>query len=164
MRAMQHITATAAIGLCAVISTGYQASAQIKIGSVLSVTGPASFLGDPEKRTLEIYVDEINAKGGVNGQKLQLIVYDDGGIADNARTFATRLVEEDKIVAMVGGSTTGATLAMIPVFEDANIPFISLAGGIQIIEPVRKWVFKTPHTDKMACEKIFSNLKHRNLT
>jgi branched-chain amino acid transport system substrate-binding protein len=164
MRAMQHFTATAAIGLCAVVGAGLQASAQIKIGSVLSVTGPASFLGDPEKKTLEIYIDEINAKGGVNGQKLQLIVYDDGGNANNARTFATRLVEEDKVVAIIGGSTTGSTLAMIPVFEEANIPFISLAGAIQIIEPVHKWVFKTPHTDKMACEKIFADLKQRNLT
>ena len=69
MRAMQHLTATAAIGLCAVLGAGLPASAQIKIGAVLSVTGPASFLGDPEKKTLEIYVDEINAKGGVNGQK-----------------------------------------------------------------------------------------------
>jgi branched-chain amino acid transport system substrate-binding protein len=164
MRAMQHFTATAAIGLCAVVGAGLQASAQIKIGSVLSVTGPASFLGDPEKKTLEIYIDEINAKGGVNGQKLQLVVYDDGGNANNARTFATRLVEEDKVVAIIGGSTTGSTLAMIPVFEEANIPFISLAGAIQIIEPVHKWVFKTPHTDKMACEKIFADLKQRNLT
>src|SRR5664280_3180854 len=145
MRAVQHFTATAVIGLCAVLGAALQASAQIKIGTVLSVTGPASFLGDPEKKTLEIYVEEINAKGGVNGEKLQLIVYDDGGNANNARTFATRLVEEDKIVAMVGGSTTGSTLAMIPVFEDAKIPFISLAGAIQIIEPVHKWVFKTPH-------------------
>ena len=95
----------------------------------------------------------------MNGQKLQLVVYDDGGNADNARTFATRLVEEDKIVAMVGGTTTGSTMAMIPVFEDAKIPFISLAGAIQIIQPVRPWVFKTPHTDKMACEKIFADLK-----
>ncbi len=164
MRAMQHFTATAAIGLCALLGAGLQASAQIKIGSVLSVTGPASFLGDPEKKTLEIYVDEINAKGGVNGQKLQLIIYDDAGNANNARTFATRLVEEDKIDAMVGGSTTGATLAMIPVFEDAKIPFISLAGAIQIVEPVHAWVFKTPHTDKMACEKIFADLKTRKLT
>jgi len=161
---MQRLAATAAIGLCAVLGAGLQASAQIKIGAVLSVTGPASFLGDPEKRTLEIYVDEINAKGGVNGQKLQLIVYDDAGNANNARTFATRLVEEDKVVAMVGGSTTGATLAMIPVFEDAGIPFISLAGAIQIVEPVHKWTFKTPHTDKMACEKIFADLKTRKLT
>ena len=164
MRAMQHLTATAAIGLCVVLGAGLSASAQIKIGSVLSVTGPASFLGDPEKKTLEIYIDEINAKGGVNGQKLQLIVYDDAGNANNARTFATRLVEEDKVVAIVGGSTTGSTLAMIPVFEDAKIPFISLAGAIQIVEPVHSWVFKTPHTDKMACEKIFADLKTRKLT
>src|SRR3990170_3915653 len=164
MRTLQRFTVATGIGLLALLGAGFQASAQIKIGSVLSVTGPASFLGDPEKRTLEIYVDEINAKGGVNGQKLQLVVYDDGGSADNARTFATRLIEEDKIFAMVGGSTTGATLAMIPAFEEAKIPFISLAGAIQIIEPVRSWVFKTPHTDKMACEKIFANLKTRKLT
>ena len=153
-----------ACGLAVLLASVLETSAQTKIGSVLSVTGPASFLGDPEKKTLEMYVDEINAKGGVSGEKLQLIVYDDGGDANNARTFATRLVEEDKIAAMIGGTTTGSTLAMIPVFEDAQIPFISLAGAIQIIEPVRKWVFKTPHTDKMACEKIFADLKRRNLT
>ena len=159
----QSITASAVFALCALLSAS-PVSAQIKIGSVLSVTGPASFLGDPEKKTLEIYVNEINAKGGVNGQKLQLIVYDDAANADTARTFATRLVEEDKVVAVVGGSTTGSTLAMIPVFEEAQIPFISLAGAVQIIEPVHKWVFKTPHTDRMACEKIFADLKSRNLT
>ena len=164
MSALHRLALTAAIGCLALFGAGDRASAQIKIGAVLSVTGPASFLGDPEKRTLEIYVDEINAKGGVNGQKLQLVVYDDAGSAENARTFATRLVEEDKIVAMVGGSTTGATLAMIQIFEDARIPFISLAGAIQIVEPVRKWVFKTPHTDRMACEKIFTDLKSRKLT
>src|SRR5262245_58944442 len=66
MRALRTFTVAAAVGLLALIGAAHQASAQIKIGAVLSVTGPASFLGDPEKRTLEIYVDEINAKGGVN--------------------------------------------------------------------------------------------------
>src|SRR5262245_3086764 len=139
MRALRTFSVATAAGLLALAGAVHQASAQIKIGAVLSVTGPASFLGDPEKRTLEIYVDEINAKGGVNGQKLQLVVYDDGGNADNARTFATRLVEDDKIFAMVGGTTTGSTMAMIPVFEEAKMPFISLAGAIQIIQPVRPW-------------------------
>jgi branched-chain amino acid transport system substrate-binding protein len=157
--------AKAAVVIALWLASGVgEASAQVKLGAVLSVTGPASFLGDPEKKTLEMYVDEINAKGGVNGQKLQLVVYDDGADANAARTFATRLIEEDKIIAMVGGTTTGATLAMIPVFEEAQIPLISLAGAVQIIDPVRKWVFKTPHTDKMACEKIFGDLKQRTLT
>jgi Periplasmic binding protein len=93
------------------------AAATIKLGSVLSITGPASFLGDPEDKTLKLYVDKINAAGGVAGKKIELIVYDDGGDANKARTFATRLLEDDRVVAMVGGSTTGTTMAMIPVFE-----------------------------------------------
>ncbi len=136
----------------------------VKVGSVLSVTGPASFLGEPEDKTLRMYVDKINAAGGVAGKKIELVVYDDGGDANKARTFATRLIEDDKVVAMVGGSTTGTTMAMIPVFEEAQVPFISLGGAIEIVDPVRKYVFKTPHTDKMACEKIFENLKQRKLT
>lgn len=136
----------------------------VKIGSVLSVTGPASFLGEPEDKTLRMYVDKINAAGGVAGKKIELVIYDDGGDANKARTFATRLLEDDKVVAMVGGSTTGTTMAMIPAFEEAQVPFISLAGAIEVVDPVRKFVFKTPHTDKMACEKIFENLKARNFT
>jgi branched-chain amino acid transport system substrate-binding protein len=136
----------------------------VKIGSVLSVTGPASFLGEPEDKTLRMYVDKINAGGGVAGKKIELVIYDDGGDANKARTFATRLIEDDKVAAMVGGSTTGTTMAMIPVFEEAQVPFISLAGAIEVVDPVRKFIFKTPHTDKMACEKIFENLKQRNFT
>src|SRR5437762_7371688 len=130
MSVSTRMAAAVAFGLAGVLGAG-DVVAQVKVGAVLSITGPASFLGDPEKKTLEIYVDDINAKGGVNGQKLQLVAYDDGADANAARTFATRLVEEDKVVAMVGGTTTGATLAMIPLFEEAQIPFISLAGAIQ---------------------------------
>lgn len=164
---MRHHLLTAFVVLGAAALTAVQpASAQgtVKIGSVLSVTGPASFLGEPEDKTLRTYVERINASGGVAGRKIELVVYDDGGDANKARTFATRLVEDDKVVAMVGGSTTGTTMAMIPVFQEAQIPFISLAGAIEVIEPVKRFVFKTPHTDKMACEKIFEDLKRRNLT
>jgi branched-chain amino acid transport system substrate-binding protein len=146
------------------LGTPGEVYADVKIGAVLSTTGPASFLGDPEKKTLELYIDEINTKGGVNGQKLQLVVYDDAGDASAARTFATRAINEDKVVATIGGSTTGTTLAMIPLFEEAEIPFISLGGAVQIIEPVRKWVFKTPHTDRMACEKISADARSRGLS
>lgn len=154
----------ASLALAAGTMLGAASAQDIKIGAVLSVTGPASFLGDPEEKTLKMYVEEINAKGGIKGRKLQLVTYDDGGDANKARTFATRLVEEDKVVAMVGGSTTGTTMAMVPVFEDAQIPFISLAGAVVIVEPVKKFVFKTPHTDRMACEKIFEDMKKRGLT
>ncbi len=140
------------------------ALAEIRIGSVLSVTGPASFLGDPELKTLEMLVEEVNAAGGINGEEIALIHYDDGGDANQARTLATRLVEDDEVIAVIGGSTTGVTLAVAPVFEEAGIPFISLAGAVSIINPVNPWVFKTPHTDRMACEKIFTDLNARGLS
>lgn len=141
-----------------------RAADPIKIGSVVSATGPAAFLGDPEAKTLKLYVDELNKKGGLLGRRVELVLYDDGGDANKARTFATRLVEDDNVVAMVGGTSTGSTMAMIPVFEDAGIPFVSLAGGIEIVEPARAFVFKTPHTDKAACRKIFEEMKARGFT
>jgi branched-chain amino acid transport system substrate-binding protein len=146
------------------LMTAAHAADTIRIGSVLSVTGPASFLGDPEKKTLEMYVKDINAAGGVNGKKIELFIYDDGGDSNKARTFATRLVEEDKVDAVLAGSITGTSLAMRGVFEDAQTPFIALAGSAAIVTPVRKWVFKTPHTEPMSCGKIFEDLKKRKLT
>jgi len=135
----------------------------IRIGAFLSVTGPAAFLGDPEQKTLEMYVERINAAGGIDGRKLELVVYDDAGDAEKARTFAKRLLEQDKVDVIVGGSTTGATMAAVPLAAQAQTPFISLAGAVVIVEPVKKWVFKTPHTDRMACEKIFADMRARKL-
>lgn len=140
------------------------AHAEIKIGAVLSVTGPASFLGDPEKKTLEMYVADINAKGGVNGEKINLIVYDDAGNPNQARTFGTRLIEQDQVDALLAGSTTATTMAIIPLAEDAKVPFINFAGAVQAVSPAKPYIFKTPHTDLMACEKIFEDLKKRGLT
>jgi branched-chain amino acid transport system substrate-binding protein len=160
-RAIEGIIAAA---LLAVLPGPALAEAPIRIGSVLSVTGPASFLGDPEKKTLEMYTADMNAQGGVIGRKIDLVIYDDGGDASKARTFATRLVEEDKVDAVLGGTITGSSLAMVPVFDEAGVPFIALAGAAAIVEPVHKWVFKTPHTEPMSCGKIFEDLKKRKLT
>jgi branched-chain amino acid transport system substrate-binding protein len=135
----------------------------IRIGAFLSVTGPAAFLGDPEQKTLEMVVERINAEGGVLGRKLQLFAYDDAGDAEKARTFVKRLLEQDRVDLIVGGSTTGTTMAVVPLVEAAQTPLISLAGAVVIIEPIKKWVFKTPHTDRMACEKIFVDLQARKL-
>ena len=142
----------------------FAADEPLRIGAFLSVTGPAAFLGDPEQKTLEMAVDRINASGGVAGRKLVLVVYDDAGDAEKARTFAKRLLEQDKVDVIVGGSTTGTTMAAIPLAEQSGTPFVSLAGAVGIVEPVKKWVFKTPHTDRMACEKIFADMQSRKMT
>ncbi|HTN28332.1 MAG TPA: ABC transporter substrate-binding protein [Burkholderiales bacterium] len=140
---------------------GAHAQEPIRIGSFLATTGGAAFLGDPEQKTLEMYVEKLNSAGGVLGRKLVLIAYDSAGDAEKARTFAKRLIEQDKVDVIVGGSTTGETMAVVPLVEQAGVPFISLAGAVVIIEPVKKWVFKTPHTDRMACEKIFVDMRAR---
>ncbi|RCX30280.1 ABC transporter substrate-binding protein [Thioalbus denitrificans] len=156
--------ATLAVASLGLSAGTVQAADTIKVGSFLSVTGPASFLGDPELKTLQIYIDRINAEGGVLGKQLELVHYDDGGDAQKARTFVKRLIESDGVDIIVGGSTTGATMAAVPLVEQAEIPFISLAGAVVIIDPVKKWVFKTPHTDKMAAEKIFEDMRKRGLS
>jgi branched-chain amino acid transport system substrate-binding protein len=140
-----------------------QSGEPIRIGSVLSITGPAAFLGDPELKTLKLYVERINAQGGVLGRKLELIQYDDGGDANKANNLTKRLLESDKVDLIIGGTTTGSTMAMAPLVDKAGVPFISLAGGVVVIEPVKKWVFKTPHTDRMAAEKVFADMKKRGI-
>ncbi|MDB5932840.1 MAG: transporter substrate-binding protein [Massilia sp.] len=148
----------------AVAAAGASAADPIRIGSVLSVSGPAAFLGDPELKTLQMYVEKINAEGGVLGRKLELVHYDDGSDAAKANSFTKRLIESDKVDVLIGGTTTGATMAMAPLVDKASLPFISLAGAVVVIDPVKKWVFKTPHTDRMAAEKVFEDMKKRGIT
>ena len=113
------------------LATGAAAQEPIRIGAFLSVTGPASFLGDPEQKTLELYVERLNAAGGVLGRKLQLVAYDDAGDAEKARTFAKRLLEQDKVDVIVGGSTTGTTMAVVPLVERRRraVRFAGRRGG-----------------------------------
>jgi branched-chain amino acid transport system substrate-binding protein len=162
---MQASIRNTLFGLALAVAAGHASGAEpIKIGSVLSVTGPAAFLGDPELKTLQMYVEDINKKGGVLGRPLQLVHYDDGSDANKANGFAKRLIDDDKVDVLIGGTTTGSTMSMVPLVERAGLPFISLAGAVPIIEPVKKWVFKTPHTDRMAAEKVFEDMKKRGLS
>ena len=164
-RCFRNAVAAAAILVSGLVAAGAAiAQEPIRVGAFVSATGPAAFLGDPEQKTLELYVERLNASGGLIGRQLQLVVYDDAGDAEKARTFVKRLVEQDRVDVIVGGSTTGTTMAAVPLAEQAQVPFVSLAGAVVIVEPTKKWVFKTPHTDRMACEKIYADLRARNLT
>ncbi|MFK5984015.1 MAG: ABC transporter substrate-binding protein [Pseudomonadota bacterium] len=148
-----------------VLSTqAYAKGDTIKIGSFLAVTGGASFLGDPELKTLQMYIDELNEKGGLLGKKIELIHYDTAGNPKKAVNFIKRLVKKDRVDLIIGGSTSGTTLAVAPLVKKFRIPMVSLAGSIKIIEPTQKWLFKVPHTDRMAAAKVFENMKKRGLT
>jgi branched-chain amino acid transport system substrate-binding protein len=139
------------------------AAAPIKIGALFSVTGPPSFLGEPERNTAKMVVDELNAKGGVKGHKLELVVYDTQGDATKAVQAANRLIKEDKVVAIIGPSTTGETMAVIPVAEKEGIPLISCAAGSKITDPLKKWVFKTAQNDGLAVTKIYEYLAKKRI-
>ena len=141
-------------------------SGTIKIGALFSVTGPASFLGEPEKKTLEMLVKDLNDKGGINGQKLEAVIYDTGGDPTKATQLAVKLIKNDKVAVIVGPSTTGESMAVIPVAEKEQIPLVSCAAGIKITDPVKKWVFKTPANDHVAAEKILIQMarhKQKNI-
>ncbi len=144
-----------------VCSSAACAAPPIRIGGLFAVTGPASFLGEPERNTLEMMAREINGKGGINGSRIELFVYDTQGDATKAVQLATKLIRNDKVVAIIGPSTTGETLAVIGVAEKEKVPLISCAAGIKITQPVRKWIFKTPANDHVAAEKIFNHMAKR---
>ncbi|GBD41836.1 Leu/Ile/Val-binding protein [bacterium HR39] len=155
----RHLFAAVAAAAFTLGAGASAAEEPIRIGSFLAVTGPAAFLGDPEKKTLELYVKKLDEQGGVLGRPLELIVYDTGSNAKDAVTFVKRLIEQDRVDFIIGGTTTGETMAVINFVEEAEIPFISLAGAAVIVEPVRKWVFKTPHSDRMAVQKVYEDMK-----
>lgn len=160
-RAVNALLAAAA--LLPLASVVHAADA-IKIGAVVSATGPASFLGDPQQKTLEMYVQKINAAGGVLGRKLELVLYDDASDANKANAFTRRLIMQDEVDVILGASTTGSTMAMVPQAEAAKVPMISLAAASVIVEPVKPWVFKMPHSDRMAAEKVLGEMKQRGFT
>ncbi len=139
------------------------AAAPLKIGGLFAVTGPAAFLGAPERNTAIMVVDEINRNGGIRGRRVELVWYDTAGDATKAVQLASKLIKDDRVTAIVGPSTTGESMAVIPVVERGKVPLISCAAGIKITDPVKKWVFKTAQNDTLAVARIYEQLKKQKL-
>ncbi|MCC7166918.1 MAG: ABC transporter substrate-binding protein [Rhodospirillales bacterium] len=154
----------AAAAFLACSSLASAAEPPIKIGSFITLTGPAGFLGTPMKQVFEYEIADLNKAGGLLGRKIELIIYDDGGAVEKSTSFAKRLIEDDKVDLIIGGTLTPSALAAIPLVEKAEIPMITWAGALGIVEPAKKWVFKVSQTDRMAAEKVLSDLKARGLT
>jgi len=136
----------------------------IKVGAILAVTGPASFLGAPEAKTLEMLVEDINAKGGINGNKVELVIKDSGASPEKAVSFAKQLIEEEKVFAILGPSTSGETMAIKNIAEEGKTILLSCAAAEVIVNPVAKYVFKTPQKDSYAVIKIFQQMKKMGIT
>ncbi len=156
---------TAALAGCNVAASGAGQS-PYKIGGLFAVTGFNSPLGTPERDTAKMLEEQINAQGGIGGRKIQLVLYDTESEETKAVTLAKKLIEQDKVLAIIGPSSTGESLALLDTVTRAKVPLISCAASAQIVEPVaeRRWVFKTPQSDVLAAEEIFSYLKSQNQT
>jgi branched-chain amino acid transport system substrate-binding protein len=151
--------------LVASLSVGAAGAAEpLKIGAILSVTGPASFLGAPEAKTLEMLVEETNKKGGILGRKVELIVKDSGASPEKAFSFAKQLIEENKVFAIIGPSTSGESMKIKSVAEEGKTLLLSCAAAEVIVNPVAKYVFKTPQSDKDAVIKIFQQMKKMKIS
>ncbi|MFO8101783.1 MAG: ABC transporter substrate-binding protein [Dehalococcoidia bacterium] len=137
-----------------------------KIGAVLSISGPASSLGIPEKNTAEMMEKQINSAGGVNGHPLEIIIYDDETSAEKCATLTTRLIEQDNVLAIMGPTTSGNSMAIIDIVTNAEVPLVSCAAAASIVNPVeeRYWVFKTPQTDKEAVTEIYTYMEEKGIT
>lgn len=136
----------------------------IKVGAILAVTGGASFLGGPEARTLEMLTEEINARGGVNGDKIELIIKDSGGSPEKAISFAKQLIEEEKVFAIIGPSTSGETMNIKNIAEEGKTILLSCAAAEQIVNPVSKYVFKTPQKDSQVVTWIYNTMKEKGIS
>jgi branched-chain amino acid transport system substrate-binding protein len=136
----------------------------IKIGAIFSVSGPASFLGAPEARTVEMLVERINEQGGILGRKIEFILKDSAGSPERAVSFARQLIEEEQVLAILGPSTSGESMRIKNMCEEDEMILISCAAAEAIVDPVAEWVFKTPQKDNHAVERIFMTMNDLDIS
>lgn len=146
-----------AMALCMLTPWTSFAQDPIKIGAIFSATGPASFLGEPEKNTAEMLQEQINAKGGLLGRPVEIIIYDDETDVNKSVLNTDKLLKKDRVVAVVGPTTSGNTLAIMNKFSAAKIPLVSCSAAEKIVKPVNPWVFKTPQSDRHAVQRILEH-------
>jgi branched-chain amino acid transport system substrate-binding protein len=135
-----------------------------KIGAVFAITGPASWLGEPERNTAMMVAEMINNEGGINGVPIELVIEDSVGDETKAVNAIKKLINSDQVLAIIGTSRSGTTMAVIPLVEKAEVPLISCAAAETIVNPVKKWVFKTPQLDRHAVDKIYGYMVNHGIT
>ena len=152
-------------GKAATNTTGSAAStAPIKIGAVVSLTGTYAGLGAPEQAVIELEVARINKAGGINGRQIEVIFEDDGTDEAKAVAAASKLISQDKVIALIGASGTGQTMAMRAEADKAGIPQVSMAGGTAVTQQFDKLVFQTPWSNTIVVPFVLDYLKSQSLS
>ena len=143
-----------------------------KIGALFAVTGGNAPLGEPEKQTVDMMVKKINDNGGINGHPVEVITYNYESDATKCATYAEKLINEDKVVAIIGPTGTGDSNAILDTVANAEIPLISCAAGKTIVTPFaspatgndRHWIFSTPQVSVMVVQRLYQYLNTENIS
>ncbi|MEM7132165.1 MAG: ABC transporter substrate-binding protein [Chloroflexota bacterium] len=140
-----------------------------KIGFISAITG-ASFLGVPERNAADMLAAQINAEGGIVGpdgvaHPVEFIMLDSETNPDVAAASAARLIDEEEVDILIAGSTSGNSLAMVPLATEAEVPMIAMgSAGAIVADPetgeVRKWIFKAPHNNTQVSTAVLAYLEH----
>jgi branched-chain amino acid transport system substrate-binding protein len=156
MKIKMNVCLVAAVTACFAGS----ALAELKVGVVVSATGPAASLGIPEKNTFALMPTTIG------GEKVNYIILDDASDTTTAVKNTRKLLTEDKVDVIVGSTITPNSLAMIDVAAEAETPMISMAASARIVDttnPKVKWVFKTPQNDIQMSTAIVEHMTNNNV-
>jgi branched-chain amino acid transport system substrate-binding protein len=135
------------------------AQGPLKIGVVVSSTGPAAFIGEPERRAILLLQEQVNAAGGIKGRPLEVVVYDSEGDPTKAVSSVKRLIELDNVLAIVGPSTTGEALAAYPLAERARVAMISGVGSSALTNPVKPWIYRPVVGNDVVVAKVLEHMK-----
>ncbi len=138
--------------------------APIKVGAIFAVTGGAANLGGPEAKTVEMFVEKINSQGGIKGRPIELIVKDSGSKPENAISLAKQLIDEEQVLAILGPSTSGETMAIKNICQEGETILLSCAAAEAIVNPVASYVFKTPQKDSDAVRRIYQTMKDMGIS
>lgn len=163
-----------ALALCTILAAGCSSNQAtqgspaktgdtINIGAVLDISGPSSSLGIPERDTLQMLAEQLNAKGGINGRQVNMVILDNKSDETESVLAVKKLIDSEKVVAIIGSSASGTSLAMVDTVQKEGVPLISLATNSKIVEPVteRKWVFKMAQSDSLVAGNMIKYAKTR---
>jgi len=155
-------TTASAASTTAAVAGAATSGDEIKIGVVVSATGPNASLGAPQRNSLLLAQEQLNAKGGINGKKVNLVILDDESKDDLAASHIKKLINEEKVIAIIGSSGSGPSLAMAPIAQESQIPMLSMGSTFKLMEPVQKWIFKSPPNDVLYWNQLFDFFKEKN--
>ncbi len=160
------LIATVAAAVCLLFAANICAEdKEYHVGCAFATTGKASWLGEPQKNTVEMIAEEINSAGGINGHKLVLHIEDTQGDNTRAVNAVKKLIQKYKVSAIIGPSRSGTSMAVIPIIEAQKIPLISCASAEIMLQPIeeRKWTFKVAPNDSDAIRNIYDHMNARGI-